>query len=159
MERFPITVFVNGVLSQRLIRRLCDHCKKPVVVTPDMPRETGLSEVPDETPSHIYESSGCDHCKNTGYSGRLAIHELFVLDAGAQRAVVTVPTLANYTNMREAAMRTLYEDGLKKVATGSVPLTRYFKSLRTRQLSWMMTSCCLTHSTRRKRIANFDIGL
>ena len=119
VERFLITAAVNGVLSQRLIRRLCDHCKKPVVVTPDMARETGLSEVPDGTPSHIYESSGCDHCKNTGYSGRLAIHELFVLDAGAQRAVVDGADASQlHEYARSRGMRTLYEDGLKKVATG-----------------------------------------
>ena len=119
VERFLITAAVNGVLSQRLIRRLCDHCKKPVVVTPDMARETGLSEVLDGTPSHIYESSGCDHCKNTGYSGRLAIHELFVIDAGAQRAVVDGADASQlHEYARSRGMRTLYEDGLKKVATG-----------------------------------------
>ncbi len=119
VERFLITAAVNGVLSQRLIRRLCDHCKKPIVVTPDMTRETGLVEVPGGTPSHIYESSGCDHCKNTGYRGRLAIHELFVLDAGAQRAIVDGTDASQlHEYARSRGMRTLYEDGLKKVATG-----------------------------------------
>jgi general secretion pathway protein E len=119
VESFLITAAVNGVLSQRLIRRLCDHCKKPIVVTPDMTRETGLAEVPGGTPSHIYESSGCDHCKNTGYRGRLAIHELFVLDAGAQRAIVDGTDASQlHEYARSRGMRTLYEDGLKKVAAG-----------------------------------------
>ncbi len=119
VESFLITAAVNGVLSQRLIRRLCDHCKKPIVVTPDMTRENGLAEVPGGTPSHIYESSGCDHCKNTGYRGRLAIHELFVLDAGAQRAIVDGTDASQlHEYARSRGMRTLYEDGLKKVAAG-----------------------------------------
>ncbi len=119
VERFLITAAVNGVLSQRLIRRLCDHCKKPIPVTPDIRRETGLAEVPGGTPSHIYESSGCDQCKNTGYRGRLAIHELFVLDAGAQRAIVDGTDASQlHEYARSRGMRTLYEDGLKKVAAG-----------------------------------------
>ena len=80
VERFLITAAVNGVLSQRLIRRLCDHCKRQVALTPEMAEETGLAAVCDAQSTRIYESVGCDHCKQTGYSGRVAIHELFILD-------------------------------------------------------------------------------
>ena len=67
----------------------------------------------------VYEAQGCEACKQTGYRGRIAIHELFVLDPGAQRAVLDG---ADAQQLREHArargMCTLYEDGLRKVALG-----------------------------------------
>ena len=67
----------------------------------------------------IFEPVGCEACKDTGYRGRMAIPELFVLDASAQRAVLDG---ADAHQLREHArargMRTLYEDGLRKVAWG-----------------------------------------
>ena len=67
----------------------------------------------------VYEAAGCEECKQTGYRGRMAIHELFILDAAAQRAVLDG---ADAHQLREHArargMRTLYEDGLRKVALG-----------------------------------------
>ncbi|MEK9791659.1 MAG: ATPase, T2SS/T4P/T4SS family [Halieaceae bacterium] len=119
VERFLITAAVNGVLSQRLIRRLCDHCKREVALTPEMAEETGLAAVCDAQSTRIYESVGCDHCKQTGYSGRLAIHELFILDNTAQRAVLDGADAGQlHESARQRGMRTLYEDGLMKVAAG-----------------------------------------
>ena len=119
VERFLITAAVNGVLSQRLIRRLCDHCKRQVALTPEMAEETGLAAVCDVHSTRIYESVGCDHCKQTGYSGRLAIHELFVLDTTAQRAVLDGADAGQlHESARQRGMRTLHEDGLMKVAAG-----------------------------------------
>ena len=114
-----ITAAVNGVLSQRLIRRLCDHCKREVALTPEMAEETGLAAVCDAQSTRIYESVGCDHCKQTGYSGRLAIHELFILDNTAQRAVLDGADASQlHESARQRGMITLYEDGLMKVAAG-----------------------------------------
>ena len=119
VERFLITAAVNGVLSQRLIRRLCDACKVPAEVPETFIREAaqhGLA-IPDSP--KIFEAGGCEDCKHTGFRGRLAIHELFVLDAAAQKAVLDG---ADAHSLREHArskgMVTLYEDGLRKVIQG-----------------------------------------
>ena len=119
VERFLITAAINGVLSQRLIRRLCEHCKVKVELTRDLFEETGLGAVCDMTSAEIYESAGCDHCKGTGYRGRLAIHELFILDSVAQRTVLDGADASRlHEESRGRGMRTLYEDGLMKVAAG-----------------------------------------
>ena len=68
VERFLITAAVNGVLSQRLLRRLCDHCKKPVQVSKEMAEQTGLAPFLDDA-SEVHEAAGCDECKGTGYRG------------------------------------------------------------------------------------------
>ena len=119
VERFLITAAVNGVLSQRLIRKLCGDCKKSLDLTDEVITSMGIAPFMVGGNQTIYEAVGCEACKDTGYRGRMAIHELFVLDASAQRAVLDG---ADAHQLREHArargMRTLYEDGLRKVALG-----------------------------------------
>jgi general secretion pathway protein E len=120
VERFLITAAVNGVLSQRLIRKLCSDCKAPVEASAELLGSSGLQAFMPKGATEIFEATGCPSCKQTGYRGRMAIHELFVLDPAAQRAVLDG---ADAHQLREHArsrgMRTLYEDGLHKVALGS----------------------------------------
>lgn len=119
VERFLITAAVNGVLSQRLIRKLCDHCKKPVIPSEELLANTGLGAFMTNGQQPIYEAGGCGHCKGTGYAGRIAIHELFTLDASAQKTVLAGADANElHEHARSAGMRTLYEDGLLKVARG-----------------------------------------
>jgi general secretion pathway protein E len=119
VERFLITAAVNGVLAQRLVRKLCPDCKTAVDLPPDVLKKTGLEPFMASGSQTIFEAAGCETCKNTGYRGRMAIHELFVLDTTIQRAVLNG---ADAHQLREHArargMRTLYEDGLRKVAMG-----------------------------------------
>ena len=119
VERFLITAAVNGVLAQRLVRKLCPDCKTPVELPPDVLKKTGLEPFMSSGSQTIYEAAGCETCKQTGYRGRMAIHELFVLDSTIQRAVLDG---ADAHQLRDRArargMRTLYEDGLRKVAMG-----------------------------------------
>ena len=119
VERFLITAAVNGVLSQRLIRKLCTDCKKPLELSDEIITSMGIELFMAAGNKTIYEPVGCETCKDTGYRGRMAIHELFVLDASAQRVVLDG---ADAHQLREQArargMRTLYEDGLRKVALG-----------------------------------------
>jgi general secretion pathway protein E len=107
------------VLAQRLVRKLCPDCKTAVDLPPEVLKKTGLEPFMASGSQTIFESAGCETCKHTGYRGRMAIHELFVLDSTIQRAVLDG---ADAQKLREHArargMRTLYEDGLRKVAMG-----------------------------------------
>lgn len=119
VERFLITAAVNGVLAQRLIRKLCPHCKERVELEPKMIQELGLGPYVDAKDPHMYRSTGCDTCKGTGYQGRVAIHELFVLDNTVQRAILNGASAVELRELaRKNGMRTLYEDGLRKVGLG-----------------------------------------
>ncbi len=64
-----------GVVSQRLLKRLCPHCRRPVKTTPEQRRVLGLKE--DKT---IYEAVGCPYCNGTGYRGRFAVHEIMYMN-------------------------------------------------------------------------------
>ena len=125
VEPYLITSSVNGVLSQRLVRRLCDHCKTPYVPELSVRRSSGLDRLgltPATTP-HLYQAVGCEHCRQTGYSGRCGIHELLVIDDVMRRSILDGTDAAGLHNKATAAgMLTLYEDGLRKVAAGITSL-------------------------------------
>ena len=123
IERYLITSTVNGVLSQRLVRCLCPHCREPVTLPAAALAKAGLDRVAREQELNLYAARGCAQCKQTGYRGRTSIHELFVMDAAAHRAVLDG---ADATTLHQVARRggmlTLYEDGLRKVAQGITSL-------------------------------------
>ncbi|MFT3778214.1 MAG: type II secretion system ATPase GspE [Ottowia sp.] len=122
VERYLITSTVNGVLAQRLVRRLCPHCKAPVRPAPELLQSSGLGRfVAAGAP--IYEARGCEHCRGTGYQGRTGIHELLVVDEAMRSAILQgLDASALQAIATRAGMYTLYDDGLRKVAAGVTSL-------------------------------------
>ena len=122
IEPYLITSSVNGVLSQRLVRRLCEHCKQPYVPDPVVQVSSGLQRMGLHAPQ-LFKAVGCEQCRQTGYVGRCGIHELLVIDDGMRRAVLDGLDAASlHTKATAAGMHTLYEDGLRKVAAGITTL-------------------------------------
>ncbi|MDR2688197.1 MAG: type II secretion system ATPase GspE, partial [Azoarcus sp.] len=118
IERYLITSSVNGVLSQRLVRRLCPHCREEVDISAETLEKTGLHRFMG-TRRTVYAARGCPQCKHTGYHGRTSIHELFVMDAAAHEAILAgADSNALHNIARRRGMLSLYEDGLSKVAAG-----------------------------------------
>ncbi|MDR2153675.1 MAG: type II secretion system ATPase GspE [Burkholderiaceae bacterium] len=122
VERYLITSTVNGVLAQRLVRRLCAHCKKPVQPAPELLASSGLGRfVAADAP--IHEAAGCDHCRGTGYQGRTGIHELLVIDEAMRSAILQGHDASALHGLAvKSGMYTLYDDGLRKVAAGVTSL-------------------------------------
>jgi general secretion pathway protein E len=122
VERYLITSTVNGVLSQRLVRRLCGHCRRPVELPADVIVRTGLGRFLGAG-QPVYSAPGCTHCRGTGYWGRAAIHELLVVDEAVREAILRGD---DASRLQEAArgggLVSLYEDGLRKVAAGVTSL-------------------------------------
>ena len=128
VERYLITSTVNGVLAQRLVRRLCPHCKTPVQPDPALLQSSGLGRfLPAGAP--VYEAKGCDHCRGTGYQGRTAIHELLVVDEAMRSAILQgMDASALQAIAVKAGMYTLYDDGLRKVAAGVTSLDEVLRA-------------------------------
>ncbi len=124
LEDYLITSTVNGILGQRLVRRLCDHCKQSMEVLPEVVEETGLASVlqPGEKPV-LYQPVGCNHCNGIGYRGRLAIQEFLVLSDNIRRQVLqhSQAKEIEQTAISEG-MRTMYQDGLRKALQGLTTL-------------------------------------
>ena len=122
IESYLITSSVNGVLSQRLVRRLCEHCKQPYAPDSALLASSGLQRI-GLSPSRLYNAVGCEHCRQTGYSGRCGIHELLVLDDTMRRGVLDgLDASSLHAKAISTGMGTLYEDGLRKVASGITSL-------------------------------------
>ena len=118
VERFLITSTVNGVVAQRLLRCLCPACKSPIELPAEALQKSGLNRFlkPGQT---LYRPVGCPLCKNTGYKGRTAIHELFVMNEAMHEAILSGADGTTLHNLaRKHGMLTLYEDGLRKVSEG-----------------------------------------
>ncbi len=119
IERYLITSSVNGVLAQRLVRKLCEQCKAPVQASEEILIGHGLSRFMTSAESIIYQAVGCESCKLTGYKGRTGIHELFVLDNAMHDAILAgADATTLHATARRHGMYTLFEDGLRKVARG-----------------------------------------
>jgi general secretion pathway protein E len=118
VEPYLITSSVNGVLSQRLVRTLCTHCKEPEAVSAELLERSGLGRFlkPGVT---TYSARGCAQCRDTGYQGRTGIHELLVLDDQMRKAILQGKDESElHALAARTGMLTLYEDGLRKVASG-----------------------------------------
>jgi len=122
VERYLITSSVNGVLSQRLVRQLCKHCKEPYVPDDTVLRTSGLKRFA-QPGQPIYRAVGCDHCRGSGYSGRTGVHELLVLDDALRRAILDGADAGSlHAQAQAAGMLSLYDDGLRKVVAGHTSL-------------------------------------
>ncbi|WP_462389311.1 GspE/PulE family protein [Acidovorax sp. Q11] len=122
VESYLITSSVNGVLAQRLVRSLCSHCKEPYEPGMQVREQTGLARFADPG-RPIYRAVGCVECRQSGYRGRIGIHELFVLDETMRRAIIDgADANVLHSLASQGGMLSLYEDGLRKVAAGVTTL-------------------------------------
>ncbi|MEO0513937.1 MAG: GspE/PulE family protein [Planctomycetota bacterium] len=116
VEPYLIGSAINGVLAQRLVRKICENCKHQVppndIVAEHLAMQgVGLDEV--------WEGAGCDKCRGTGYAGRLGIYEMLVLNDNLRDRVASNPNVTEFRRMCvEGGMVTLREDGFRKVAAG-----------------------------------------
>jgi len=87
IEPFLIASTINCVLAQRLLRRICPHCKKKYTPGPAEMKLLGYNggELSGGT---FYKGKGCGSCRHTGYSGRMAVHELLLPDEQVRDAVL-----------------------------------------------------------------------
>ncbi len=118
VEPFLIASSLICVISQRLVRRLCDKCKVAYKPDPEMTRKIGLS--PQETATIIfYQAGGCDECLKTGYRGRLAIFEIMEVNDEIAKLIVQ---RADATVVRKKAieegMTLLMADGVRQIRAG-----------------------------------------
>lgn len=86
VEPFLVSSAVRAFFGQRLVRRLCDHCKKPADIEPEYLRSI---EFPTGVPGTILEANGCEQCRGTGYQGRLALYEVCLLTQAMHHLINT----------------------------------------------------------------------
>lgn len=116
LEPFLVGAAVNGVLAQRLLRRLCKHCKAEERPSEEMAEYLEMQGMPVEK---LWVAKGCDKCRGTGYSGRVGIYELLAVDDRLRDVVAGNPNVSEFRRMcMERGMVTLRMDGMSKVRQG-----------------------------------------
>jgi type IV pilus assembly protein PilB len=119
VEPFLITASVNLVLAQRLARRICTECKKPLEVDPQSLRDMGFTEEMLKGDPVIYKGTGCANCNGTGYRGRIALYEVMRFVDELKEMVLQG---ASSAELKVAAarlgMNTLRMSGIRKIFEG-----------------------------------------
>ncbi len=119
VEPFLIAATVIGVLAQRLARRICNNCKISYEVPAHHLRRFGYKPEREDEMVTLWKGQGCEQCRHTGFSGRIAITELMIMNDEIAELIVRRAPLAD---IREAArangMKLLREDGLIKILEG-----------------------------------------
>ena len=118
VEPFLISSSILAVVAQRLVRVLCEDCRKAYIPNPIYLKSIGFS--PDRFKAHrVYKAVGCENCFNTGYRGRFGIFEIMVLTDRLKSLILK--TFDSNRIKHEAVqqkMRTLRQDGMQKVLNG-----------------------------------------
>lgn len=119
VEPFLVSSTVEGVMAQRLVRRLCPDCCEPY----DLDRQDAPQDFPweqwEDSGQTLYRPVGCPNCRNNGYRGRVGVYELLVNnDEIRELATQRIPSNRIKQAAVEAGMRTLRDDGWQKVLDG-----------------------------------------
>jgi type II secretory ATPase GspE/PulE/Tfp pilus assembly ATPase PilB-like protein len=118
VKPFLIASAVRAVLAQRLVRKLCPVCKAPAVLNDKEMRALSL-DPSRMTEATIFGPVGCEKCRGGGFKGRMGIFELFLIDDEVRQMINTgLTTTQLRRRARELGMRTLREDGIRKVLAG-----------------------------------------
>ncbi len=121
VEAFLISSALEGVLAQRLLRRICPHCRaESPVASAQREQIEALSGRKIEGP--FYRGGGCEECRGTGYRGRIGIFELLPLTNDLRELILQKRSNAELKATAQQKMMTMHEDALRKAAAGVTTL-------------------------------------
>ena len=120
---YMIAATLTGVVAQRLVRKCCSHCQEEYEVQENSSEKQMLGEYWHRG-LRLKRSCGCAHCHGTGYKGRLALQEVFVVTSGVREAILQGVDRQRLQELVEReGMRTLWQDGIDKVIEGKTTLS------------------------------------
>ena len=118
-EPFLITSSVNLIVAQRLVRKICDKCKEPIEVKPEILTDLGVDSAELSAGFPTYHGRGCNNCGGTGYRGRLAVYELMVMHEALKELILKgVSAMELKREAVKLGMSTLRMSALHKVREG-----------------------------------------
>jgi type II secretory ATPase GspE/PulE/Tfp pilus assembly ATPase PilB-like protein len=136
IESLNFSEALHGILAQRLVKTLCPNCRTEHVPTdeewnflvtqygPEYFPELGL----DRETARIFKAKGCGRCSQSGYRGRIGIHELLVATPEIRKAISRRKTADEIAELAiEQGMRTLYQDGIAKIFQGEIDILQLQK--------------------------------
>jgi general secretion pathway protein E len=131
VEDYLLTSTVVGILAQRLVRTLCQHCKESYTALPELVAELGLAKFAKAGKVTLYHAKGCKECGNTGFLGRISIMEMLPMSDPLRSLIMRHATS---TELRAAAIKegmlTMYEDGIRKSLAGVTTIEEVLRVTR-----------------------------
>jgi type IV pilus assembly protein PilB len=116
IDAYLIAASLNASLAQRLVRKICPKCKETYQVPEHMRKYVEDSGV---SPDELSHGTGCDHCRGSGYIGRVGIYELLVIDETFKDMINKDSSVSNMRRVfHESGQPSLFDDGIKKVKQG-----------------------------------------
>ena len=122
IKPFLLAIALKGIVAQRLVPRLCPHCSEAYDVLPEsqLARRMGANYEPG---LWLYRRRGCEKCKGRGIKGRVAIQEVLMIDSELQQCISSRPPIGQLEEaIKNAAMKTMWEDGIEKAKEGLVEI-------------------------------------
>ncbi len=126
LEPFLVASSLVLVCAQRLCRRICDSCKKPMDINPDMLQKIQHRLKPGTV---LYEGKGCERCRGTGYKGRVGVTEVLQIDDNIRDMLLKRKTSMDITRyaQKNQGMKLLFDDVVDKMIAGETTLTEVFR--------------------------------
>jgi type IV pilus assembly protein PilB len=116
IDAYLIAASLNAVLAQRLVRKICPKCKEVYRVPKNMCKYVEKSGV---EPEQLFHGAGCENCRGSGYTGRVGIYELLVVDDTFRDMINKDASVNNMRRVfRKSGQSSLFDDGIKKVKQG-----------------------------------------
>ncbi len=131
LEDYLLTAVLRGVLAQRLVRRLCDHCKREADAPPELVTRFGLDRYSNGQRMSLWHPVGCAQCRSTGYRGRQAIAEFLQPTPEIEHLIFSK---ADQNEIERAAvtagMVTMFNAGLEAALAGTTTIEEVVRSIR-----------------------------
>lgn len=125
IEDYFISEAIKGIISQQLVRKLCNYCKKKIEISEKFAVILNI-----EKSSYIYESTGCRECFYTGYKGRFAIYEILTMDSKIKSFIESKASFENIKEvLEEDGMSTIKDSAIRHLLNGNTSLEEIFKVL------------------------------
>ncbi len=131
LEDYLLTAVLRGVLAQRLVRRLCQVCRREAEAAPEMVQRFGLEKRTEGRPIRLWHPVGCSACRNTGYRGRLAIAEFLQPNDEIEHLIFAH---SDHSEIERAAARagmaTMFDAGIEASLQGVTTIEEVMRSIR-----------------------------
>jgi len=126
LEPFLVASSLVLVCAQRLCRRICESCKRPVDIKPEILKRVQHKIKPGTV---LYEGKGCDRCRGTGYNGRVGVTEVLQIDDNIRDMLLKRKTSMDITRyaQKNQGMKLLFDDVIDKMCAGETTLTEVFR--------------------------------
>ena len=127
IESFLLASTLSAIVAQRLVRRLCPHCRESYTASAGERAAMGIKSA---GPVLLYRSNGCSACKGLGYSGRVGLYEIVPVDDGLRALIHDNASEKALTDHAFRSRKTLFQDGLSAAVNGETSLSEVLRVCR-----------------------------